>query len=117
MLYQALGPIYPVFLVDFDTQTQRIRPCQTGAHQALDESLTAETNIGIGPGAVKHLVKPHRLIASTRADGDTQTIPVGRHRDHAATAHIEVPFSGSGQNRSEERRVGKECRSRWSPYH
>src|SRR2546430_5221935 len=23
----------------------------------------------------------------------------------------------SGVNRSEERRVGKECRSRWSPYH
>src|SRR3989475_6569557 len=23
----------------------------------------------------------------------------------------------SGQMRSEERRVGKECRSRWSPYH
>ena len=27
-------------------------------------------------------------------------------------------FSGSGATyRSEERRVGKECRSRWSPYH
>ena len=25
--------------------------------------------------------------------------------------------SGSAYNRSEERRVGKECRSRWSPYH
>src|SRR3989449_4784208 len=24
---------------------------------------------------------------------------------------------GSGVGRSEERRVGKECRSRWSPYH
>src|SRR5450432_4362295 len=24
---------------------------------------------------------------------------------------------GDGQPRSEERRVGKECRSRWSPYH
>src|SRR2546430_2887306 len=24
---------------------------------------------------------------------------------------------GLGQSRSEERRVGKECRSRWSPYH
>ena len=24
---------------------------------------------------------------------------------------------GAGENRSEERRVGKECRSRWSPYH
>ena len=23
----------------------------------------------------------------------------------------------TGMNRSEERRVGKECRSRWSPYH
>src|SRR5437016_9848874 len=25
--------------------------------------------------------------------------------------------SSSGGDRSEERRVGKECRSRWSPYH
>src|SRR2546427_8573832 len=25
--------------------------------------------------------------------------------------------SGIGKGRSEERRVGKECRSRWSPYH
>ena len=25
--------------------------------------------------------------------------------------------TGAGQERSEERRVGKECRSRWSPYH
>ena len=24
---------------------------------------------------------------------------------------------GNGGSRSEERRVGKECRSRWSPYH
>src|ERR1035437_127781 len=26
-------------------------------------------------------------------------------------------FSDDGGSRSEERRVGKECRSRWSPYH
>src|SRR3712207_6904861 len=26
-------------------------------------------------------------------------------------------FSNGAQVRSEERRVGKECRSRWSPYH
>ena len=26
-------------------------------------------------------------------------------------------FGGAGAFRSEERRVGKECRSRWSPYH
>ena len=28
-----------------------------------------------------------------------------------------VPASASASSRSEERRVGKECRSRWSPYH
>ena len=30
---------------------------------------------------------------------------------------LEVVFSSYGVTRSEERRVGKECRSRWSPYH
>ena len=31
----------------------------------------------------------------------------------------DYPFSGhmDASQRSEERRVGKECRSRWSPYH
>src|SRR5579859_2100131 len=27
------------------------------------------------------------------------------------------PIETAAQHRSEERRVGKECRSRWSPYH
>ena len=34
--------------------------------------------------------------------------------------HDQVGFNPGMQgffNRSEERRVGKECRSRWSPYH
>ena len=29
----------------------------------------------------------------------------------------ELTFMTEDGNRSEERRVGKECRSRWSPYH
>ena len=33
---------------------------------------------------------------------------------HQAEQEGEVPV---GALRSEERRVGKECRSRWSPYH
>ena len=32
-----------------------------------------------------------------------------------AAPHWPVAYGGPG--RSEERRVGKECRSRWSPYH
>src|SRR5256885_4953923 len=37
-------------------------------------------------------------------------------RQHAANSPL--PLSGKPDpGRSEERRVGKECRSRWSPYH
>ena len=31
--------------------------------------------------------------------------------------NLSIPFVGFVHRRSEERRVGKECRSRWSPYH
>ena len=38
--------------------------------------------------------------------------------DDAACAELENLKKLSGEKtRSEERRVGKECRSRWSPYH
>ena len=41
---------------------------------------------------------------------------------HAVLTHEDVPGSPTyglihRDQRSEERRVGKECRSRWSPYH
>ena len=34
-----------------------------------------------------------------------------------SNAEVKDNHGESGANRSEERRVGKECRSRWSPYH
>ena len=41
---------------------------------------------------------------------------------HAGAARYDIDrfgmlFRPSPRQRSEERRVGKECRSRWSPYH
>ena len=41
---------------------------------------------------------------------------------NASGTHYPIPFptkkaKGGVSSRSEERRVGKECRSRWSPYH
>src|SRR2546426_11879712 len=39
----------------------------------------------------------------------------GRDREIAAERH--EPPCHESHERSEERRVGKECRSRWSPYH
>src|SRR2546429_7792273 len=44
-----------------------------------------------------------------------------RRDDRKADRVVEVTDHGArelvGVDRSEERRVGKECRSRWSPYH
>src|SRR2546430_3834227 len=44
-------------------------------------------------------------------------IDAAHFRDHSLEVHL-LNDSGTRANiRSEERRVGKECRSRWSPYH
>src|SRR2546429_444847 len=45
--------------------------------------------------------------------------PAATHRDHRlAPGRTRVPGRADGDpHRSEERRVGKECRSRWSAYH
>ena len=51
-------------------------------------------------------LKPNRLETLRRA---LQTV-----RDEDPPAHL---VAAAIAGRSEERRVGKECRSRWSPYH
>ena len=38
-------------------------------------------------------------------------------RKHGIDGLVVIGGDGSFAGRSEERRVGKECRSRWSPYH
>ena len=45
--------------------------------------------------------------------------PIAKEKPTAAVSVPETPSSGNRRltRRSEERRVGKECRSRWSPYH
>ena len=45
-------------------------------------------------------------------DWDYRTLP----QAHANNRELHIP-RGKVMGRSEERRVGKECRSRWSPYH
>ena len=47
------------------------------------------------------------IAGTVNNDGDVIPAPVGTYE----------PNDFGLFNRSEERRVGKECRSRWSPYH
>src|SRR2546427_8247263 len=54
---------------------------------------------------------PRRRGASRRPRGPLQTTPTG------APAEPALDSGDTARKRSEERRVGKECRSRWSPYH
>ena len=54
------------------------------------------------------LANPNLKVVVYSGDGDLFSIG-GNHFVHAARRNMDL--------RSEERRVGKECRSRWSPYH
>ena len=44
-------------------------------------------------------------------------VEVNEHLVHLAVVQQLANNRQGTQKRSEERRVGKECRSRWSPYH
>ena len=61
------------------------------------------------------VVDNSRKDTSAAIDGDTKftsvkSVPKGRFNYGGSTTWAPI-------RRSEERRVGKECRSRWSPYH
>src|SRR2546422_10435157 len=53
-------------------------------------------------------------LLDVRERVDVLHLDLGTERGLARPAHRDV---GVHAQRSEERRVGKECRSRWSPYH
>ena len=57
-------------------------------------------------------------IAAARAKLGSTTILLGHHYQRDEVIRF-ADFTGDSYklSRSEERRVGKECRSRWSPYH
>src|SRR3712207_3871390 len=60
------------------------------------------------------VVDPERMgIGSFKANANHLAL----HVDDVASARSTLEERGVAFHRSEERRVGKECRSRWSPYH
>ena len=72
----------------------------------------------IGEGCVIHA---HAVIGAGVALGADCTIHPHASISHAICGRGVVLHAGARVGnegfRSEERRVGKECRSRWSPYH
>ena len=91
----------------------------------LQESLTID-QIADRPNAA--LISPEAIIpfptivldlrhsADFRA-GRMVPLPTGAPAKHVFVRDASRTLVGVGETRSEERRVGKECRSRWSAYH
>src|SRR2546427_9292344 len=67
------------------------------AHHRLDDRVLQRNRVAAAPTATAQQQPGH----------DRDVVPPGDR----------LPAARAGGGRSEERRVGKECRSRWSPYH
>ena len=58
-------------------------------------------------GSIKSAALPQRELVSIK-NGGAAAARIGKYKKRGRCRN---------EKRSEERRVGKECRSRWSPYH
>src|ERR1044072_3642978 len=99
-----------------DALTERVHLVVGGANGAGDLHHPPAHVVGVGVYAIvrRRAVRveyetPHRA----RGGGESLDAVAGR----AVRQRIRGCARGLAETRSEERRVGKECRSRWSPYH
>ena len=81
----------------------------------IDTFLSANKSMVIAPAGFGKTYTIAECIASYRGE---KRVLVLTHT-HAGIASLKEKFrlKNIPSSRSEERRVGKECRSRWSPYH
>src|SRR2546429_8257823 len=83
----------------------------------LDEAHQLEDVAAMHLGAQVSMLGVQRLLSRLEKNGrgllPTLRSVLFRRDDLLSAASREL----TQQSRSEERRVGKECRSRWSPYH
>src|SRR6266496_819695 len=69
---------------------------------------------GRGPIGDGH---PVLALHPGEVDAVEPLVALGSEAEGGPDAEVDVVERLEGLDRSEERRVGKECRSRWSPYH
>src|SRR5688572_16067644 len=85
----------------------------------LDVRESEEWDAGHIPGA-KHVARGYlesRVEGAIGSDRSQRVVIYCASGQRSALAANTLKNLLGYENRSEERRVGKECRSRWSPYH
>ena len=84
------------------------------AHPRMSTSLQLlAMDADVGPQALQMTADQLGI----ELDGGTVTVIVEPRFGRAGRIDEAAVRAFGGDGRSEERRVGKECRSRWSPYH
>src|SRR2546422_6916869 len=112
-------------------ELRRVGPASVAAVRAADEAGRERAPGGSGSGTGHDPAAPR--AASSMADvlrtlfgpGSTAVTAfapgrvnlIGEHTDYNEGFVLPMAIEDGIEMRSEERRVGKECRSRWSPYH
>src|SRR3712207_9072980 len=102
----ALGLLRHLPLYDSDVREGRWHPVSTGSLRRLKNLTLGVVGLGRIGGTFARRAAPW-FGRTLGCDPYLDAWPEGVEQ-----ASLEEVFS-----RSEERRVGKECRSRWSPYH
>ena len=69
------------------------------------------------PGKVSFNIKSLNEKVADAAGASSANVTINDVVVNPASGNVYISASADGKARSEERRVGKECRSRWSPYH
>jgi len=69
---------------------------------------------GIAAGEYK---RRRRQLMDMAGEDAILVLPAAAEKVRSLDTHYPFRQDSDFQYRSEERRVGKECRSRWSPYH
>src|SRR5713226_6359617 len=97
--------------------------CALAAPAASSTHRTAALRIVVILQVLQSVAVDRAAVRSSSNGQVIEQLPVarahlggGQRLLHLAVDQERVPI-GQREGRSEERRVGKECRSRWSPYH
>src|SRR2546422_11023473 len=99
---------------DFDDIGSRL--AQAGYRVILPQPRGIGNSSGPLEGITLHDLAAD-VAAVIQAVGDGQAIIVGHAFGNRVARMTATDHPRLVKKRSEERRVGKECRSRWSPYH